>query len=338
MAMTSNVCVAVDAMGGDFAPGEIVYGSVQAAAAGGVEILLVGDQDVISRELASLDHGDLPITVIPSVGVVMEGESPIQVMRQKPQASIIVASGLVKAKQAQALVSMGSTGATMAASVHLLGLLEGIERPALGGPIIGMAPETVLLDLGSNLDCRPGQLLGFAALGSIFAQFYLGVTEPRVGLLSVGAEAGKGNRQTREAYDLLAGSGLNFIGNVEGYDLPVGRANVVVCDGFVGNVIMKLVEGIGQEMIFRLRSRLEAVCPPKDLEAVTDDIQNMLNGADRSGGGPLFGVNGVAIVGHGRARASTVARAIHTARHCVEIHLVEKFEVELSRLKQKAVL
>ena len=167
MAMSNNVRVAVDAMGGDFAPREIVIGAVQAAAAGGVEIFLVGEPDTVSRELASLDYEGLPIKVIPSEGVVMEGESPIQVMRQKPQASILITSGLVKAKQAQAMVSMGSTGATMAAAVHLLGLLEGIERPALGGPIIGLAPETVLGDLGSNLDCRPGQLLGFAALGSI---------------------------------------------------------------------------------------------------------------------------------------------------------------------------
>ena len=335
MAAIGTVRVAVDAMGGDLAPGEIVRGAIQAAAAGGVKVLLVGDQEALERELAQGGARELPITLVPSEGVVMEGESPIQVMREKPRASIIVATGLVKAGKAQAVVSMGSTGATMAASVYLLGLLEGIERPALGGPIIGLAPNTVLLDLGSNLDCRPAQLVGFAALGATFAQFYLGVAEPRVGLLSVGSEAGKGNRQTRETYELLQSSGLNFIGNVEGYDLPLGRADVVVCDGFVGNVVMKLVEGIGQEIASRLRTRLEGALPAQELEAVTGEVQGLLNRAEQSGGGPLFGVKGVTVVGHGRARAPAVANAIGTARHAVEIDLVGKFEAELARLRQQ---
>ena len=338
MVTTRTVRVAVDAMGGDLAPEEIVRGAIQAAAGGGVEVLLVGEREAVARELTQGGAEGLPITPVPSEGVVMEGDSPIQVMREKPRASIIVATGLVKAGQAQAVVSMGSTGATMAASVYLLGLLEGIERPALGGPIIGLTPNTVLLDLGSNLDCRPAQLMGFAALGATFAQFYLGVTEPRVGLLSVGSEAGKGNRQTREAHELLQGSGLNFIGNVEGHDLPLGRADVVVCDGFVGNVVMKLMEGIGQGLASRLRSRLDGALPAQELEAVTGEVHALLNRAEQSGGGPLFGVKGVTVVGHGRARAPAVVSAIGTARHAVEIDLVGKFEAELARLRQQTTL
>ena len=212
--------VAVDAMGGDYAPTEIVAGAVQAASEGDVQVMLVGDLDKVQAELAKYDTKKLPISTIPSEGVIAEGEPPALALRQKSKASILVATGMVKQGHADACVSMGSTGAAMAAAAVVLGVIEGIERPALGGPIIGMAPRTIIIDLGTNVDCRPAQLLSFAVIGDVFARQLWGVESPRVGILSVGAEAGKGNRQVRETSELLTKSGLNFIGNVEASDLP----------------------------------------------------------------------------------------------------------------------
>ena len=335
MSTSGAVRIAVDAMGGDFAPEETVKGAISAAAQGGVQILLAGDPEAIQTELARNQAGNLPIVPVPSQGVIEEGEPPIQALRQKPRASVVVAAGLVKEGKADALVSMGSTGATMAASAFALGLMDGIERPALGGPIIGLAPNTVILDVGSNLDCRPSQLLRFGALGAAFARTYLGTANPRVALLSVGAEEGKGNRQVKEAFEVFQASGLNFVGNVEGNDLAAGRADVVVCDGFVGNVVMKLAEGLGEALAGHLKTRLAELLPSEETEKVGQEVFDLLNRAERAGGGPLFGVKGIAVVGHGRAQASAVARAIQTARHAIEVNLLQSMEEELTRLSEQ---
>jgi glycerol-3-phosphate acyltransferase PlsX len=327
--------VAVDAMGGDHAPAEIVAGAVQAARQGDVQVMLVGDSNKVQPELARHDTRNLPIGAIPSEGVIMEGEPPALALRQKPRASILVATGMVKQGHADACVTMGSTGAAMAAAAVVLGVTEGIERPALGGPIIGLAPHTVIIDLGTNVDCRPGQLLSFAVIGSVFARQFWGIGNPRVALLSVGAEAGKGNRQVKETTELFASSGLNFIGNVEGYDLAYGKAEVVVCDGFVGNIVMKLTEGLGQAISEHLRSRLVGKLPAPELEQLVKEVYELNNVVETLGGGPMFGVNGVSVVGHGRARADAVQRAIGTARRAVESGFVSKLNEELARMRAR---
>ncbi len=327
--------VAVDAMGGDFAPAEIVAGAVQAARKGDVQVMLVGDVDRVQAALATHDTRNLPIGAIPSEGMVMEGEHPALALRQKPRASILVATGLVKQGRADACVSMGSTGAAMAAAVVVLGEIEGIERPALGGPIVGFAPNTAVIDVGTNVDCRPAQLLSFAVIGNVFARLMWGIERPRVAMLSVGAEAGKGNRQVRETSELLAKSGLNFIGNVEANDLPQNKAEVVVCDGFVGNVVMKLTEGLGQAMAERLRQRLHGKLPPSELDELLKEVYEVNNAVETHGGGPLFGVNGVSIVGHGRAKADAVERAIGTARLVVESGFISKVNEDLARVRAR---
>ncbi len=327
--------VAVDAMGGDFAPAEVVAGAVQAARKGDVQVMLVGDVDRVQAALAKHDTRNLPIGAIPSEGVVMEGEHPALALRQKPRASILVATGLVKQGHADACVSMGSTGAAMAAAVVVLGEIKGIERPALGGPIVGFAPNTAVIDVGTNVDCRPAQLLSFAVIGSVFARLMWGIERPRVAMLSVGAEAGKGNRQVRETSELLAKSGLNFIGNVEANDLPQNRAEVVVCDGFVGNVVMKLTEGLGQAMAERLRERLQGKLPSSELDELLKEVYEVNNAVETHGGGPLFGVNGVSIVGHGRAKADAVERAIGTARLVVESGFISKVNEDLARVRAR---
>ena len=324
--------IAVDAMGGDHAPAEIVRGAVRAARRGGVHVTLVGDPERVEAELSRHDAAGLPIGVAPSQGVITEGESPVVAARRKPRASILVSTGLVKEGRADACVTMGSTGAAMAAGAVLLGMIDGMERPALGGPIVGLAPKTVVVDLGTSVDCRPAQMLGFAKIGSVFARQFWGVQRPRVALLSVGAEAGKGNRQTRETAELLSKSGLNFVGNVEANELPAGAVDVAVCDGFVGNIVLKLTEGLGKGMSDHLRSRLRGRLPDTEVEELARDVYELSNVAETVGGGPLFGVNGVSVVGHGRARAGAVERAIGMAKLAVETGFVAKLNEELPRV------
>ncbi len=322
-------------MGGDNAPSEVVRGAAQFAARGEGHILLVGDPEAVGRELSEYDTSRLPIAVIPSEGVIEEDESPALALRRKPRASVLVSTGMVKQGHADACVSMGSTGAAMAAAAIVLGLAKGVERPALGGPVVGVAPHTCILDLGANVDCRPRQLLNFGAIGDVFARSFWGVENPRVALLSVGAEVGKGNRQVQETTEMFEKSGLNFIGNVEANDVPKGAAEVVVCDGFVGNIVMKLTEGLGQQMEAHLRARLSDMLPADGLDRLLQEIYAVSNVVETRGGGPLFGVNGVSVVGHGSARADAVERAIETAALTVRADFIPEMNRQLEALESR---
>ena len=330
---TKMVRIALDAMGGDNAPQAGVEAAVRFAAAGSGQVMLVGDPDAVGAELAKYEASRLPVGVVPSDGVIAEGESPALALRQKPRASILVATGAVKAGQADACVTMGSTGAAMAASAVLLGMAKGVERPALGGPIVGVAPNVCIIDLGTNVDCRPRQLLSFGAIGDVFARAFFGSDDPRIALLSVGAEAGKGNRQVRETTELFEASGLNFIGNIEANEVPKGEAEVVVCDGFVGNIVLKLIEGLGRELSDHLRARLDGKLPADELDALAKEIYDLHNVVETRGGGPLFGVNGVSVVGHGAANADAILRALETAKLAVETSFVEKMNQQLEALE-----
>ena len=319
-------------MGGDNAPGEVVAGAVAAAREGGVQILLVGDPERLQAELAKHDAAGLPIMPVPSEGVIAEGEAPAMALRQKPRASILVSTGLVKQGKAHASVTMGSTGAAMAAAAVVLGLSEGVDRPALGGPVIGVSANTFIIDLGTNVDCRPAQMLSFAVIGDVFTRQFWGIETPRVALLSVGEESGKGNRQVREVTELLEKSGLRFIGNVEGNDLAAGKAEVVVCDGFVGNIVMKLTEGLGRALSAHLTKSLNGRLSDDELSATTRDLQYLTNVVQTHGGGPIFGVNGISVVGHGAGDATAVQRAIGTARHTHEIDFIPKLNEEMAQV------
>ena len=324
--------IAVDAMGGDYAPREIVLGAVEAAARGDVEVLLVGDLEAVKGELPS----EIPpnLQVIPSDGVITEGEHPVEALRSKPRASIVLAAGLVKAGKADGYVTMGSTGVAMAAGMVALGTLEGIDRPALGGPFLGLAPKTTVLDMGTSLDCRPSQLLNFGVLGSVFSRVFMDIENPSVALLSVGTEEGKGNRQVKETYRLFSESGLNFIGNVEGIDIPLAKADVVVCDGFVGNILLKFSEGLGLAVVEHLKARLSDKTPEIAREFL-EELSNLTNFVEHMGGGPLLGLNGIAIVGHGRSKASSVTAAIGIARFALERSLVDMMRQELAQVQQR---
>ena len=329
------VKVAVDAMGGDYAPQEIIAGAIEAARKSDVHIALVGDATKIELELANHNVSNLPINIVPSEGVITEDESPALALRNKPKASILVATKMVKDGYVDACVSMGSTGAAMAAATVIIGVIDGIDRPALGGPIFGLAPKTIVMDLGSNVDCRPHQLLNFAVIGDVFARLFWNVTRPRVGILSVGAESGKGNRQVREASQLLGDSELNFVGNVEANDIMQNKVEVVVCDGFVGNVIMKLAEGLGKSIANHLTSTLNGKIPNSELEKLVQEVYELNSVVEAAGGGPLYGINGVSVVGHGRSKAPAVHRAISTAKKVVEGNFIAKLNEELSQLRSE---
>ncbi len=329
-----RIRVAVDAMGGDYAPAEVVRGAVQAARNdGGVEIILVGPEERVREELAIHDTTDLPLHIHHTDQFIADGEHPAAALRKRPRASVAVAVQLVKEGRAEAAVSMGHTGAAMIAAHWILGSMAGIDRPVGGGVPFALASQTVALDLGPNVDCKPHQFVQFAALGVAYARCLLGLDNPTVALLANGSEEGKGNRQSREAYQLLKKSGLNFIGNVEGWDLLSGRANVVVCDGFVGNIILKFGEGLGLALARWLEERLAGLLSPAEIQRLTDELQEMMELERRIGGAPLLGVKGAMIVGHGRSRASGVEKAIGRAKLVVESHLIETMEEELAKIR-----
>ena len=323
--------MAVDAMGGDYAPCETVKGAMASLDRHDIELLLVGDSGAVQGELDNYDLEGKVVRVVPSVGKIGDDEHPMHAFRQKPEASIIVGTKLVKAGQADVVVSLGSTGASMATAALVLGMMDGLERPCIGGPFLGLAPHTVLMDLGSNVDCRPSQLLNFAALGSVFAHRFLGTENPRVALLSVGAEKSKGNRQVQESYQLFESSHLNFVGNVEGMDFFNDKADVIVCDGFVGNILIKFTEGMGTALGGYLGKLLAPYMSEEQMKGVFGQLWQTTN-LPRTMGGPLFGVNGAVIVGHGSSRADGVAGAINTAVRYVEMGLLESMQEELAEI------
>ncbi len=329
------VKIAVDAMGGDFAPGEIVKGSVQAARDLGVEIILVGIKAEIEGELNKLDTTNLPISLVEASEVIKEGEESAFAVMRKPNSSVAVATKLVKDGEADAVVSAGSTGASMVCALQYLGTLAGIERPVAGGVFLQLAPKTVVLDLGANVGCIPYQLVDFAIAGSVYAKSFLGIDEPTIGLLNVGAEEDKGDKLAKAAYPLLKRSGLNFIGNVEGMDIPLEKANVIVCDGFVGNILIKFCEGVSIAVSRWLGQELGKHISPSDLESVTTKLQGLMSPAVALGGGPLVGVNGVASVAHGSSRATQIVGTIRNTKIALETDFVNKLRAELQKVQER---
>lgn len=302
--------VALDAMGGDRAPGEIIAGGVAAAAAGR-EVILVGDPSIISDHLAALE-ADLP--VVPAADVIEMGEDPARAIREKPDSSVAVAARLVRAGEADALVSAGSTGATLAAAAIVLRRLPGVLRPAVASIFPTPGSHTVVLDSGANPDCKPEHLLQFGIMGAVVAELYLGVPRPRVGLLNIGEEEGKGRDLERAAFSLLRDADLDFIGNVEGRDLASDRADVFVTDGFTGNVLLKTTEGAVQFVADYLQAALVEL-PPEDLTVMAPVMEAVRKRLDHEeyGGAHLLGTGGVVVIAHGSSSRRAVANAIAMA-------------------------
>jgi glycerol-3-phosphate acyltransferase PlsX len=334
--------IALDAMGGDHAPKAEVEGAVQAARSLGVKVILVGRQDVVQQELQRHDdYRDLPIEVVHAPDVVTMEDAAAKAVRLKPQSSVRVASRLVKNGMAQGLVSAGNTGAVMATAKIVQGVIPGVTRPALAGilPTAHRSP-VVVVDVGANVDCAPRLLAQFAVMGEIYSRIVLRRARPRVGILSIGEEEHKGNDLTRAAHLLIKNLNLNFIGNVEGRDIFNGDVDVVVCDGFIGNVALKVSEGVGEMVKTLLRESLESTIAGKIGYAISRtalaDFKKRLDYSEY-GGAPLLGVRGVCIICHGRSNANAIKNAIRVAAEFSDRQVNQRIEQELRASADEAL-
>jgi glycerol-3-phosphate acyltransferase PlsX len=308
--------IALDAMGGDHAPDEIVKGALLAREAyPDVQILLVGREEVLREKLG----GGPPsrIEIVDAREVVDMTDTALAPLRRKRNSSIRVCANLVAEKRAEAMVSAGHTGAAMTSAYKVIGTIDGVSRPALAAVLPSAKGFTVLLDVGANVDSKPAYLREFAVMGHFYAQMILGHEAPRVGLLSIGEEEGKGNELTKETFRVLKETGLNFMGNAEGRDVFNGNADVIVCDGFIGNVVLKASESLGEMVGKMLREQVTSTPIRKAgaliLRGAFDDIKRRMDYSEY-GGAPLLGVKGGCIISHGRSSAKAIKNAIRVAR------------------------
>lgn len=318
--------IAVDAMGGDYAPQEIVKGAVEAARTYNTGVVLVGDERRITEELDRYNTANLDLSIIHASEVIEMGEPPAVALRKKKDSSIVIGTKLVKEKQADAIVSCGSTGAAMGGALLGLGRIKGIDRPAIAGIIPTLKGRALLLDVGANAESKPSNLLQFGIMGHIYANKIMGCQNPKVALLNIGEEETKGNELYLESYRLLKNSNLNFVGNIEGRDITSGMADVVVCDGFTGNVVLKFGEGLARDLMVMIKEELKKNIFVKIGAAlVFSQARGLRKKIDyaETGGFPLLGVNGLCIIGHGSSQARAVANAIRVAKEGVERHVVE---------------
>lgn len=330
--------IALDAMGGDHAPMEIVRGARDAAHELGVHIVLVGDEEKIQRELDGDTAGGL-ITIVHAPEVVEMDEHPVSAIRKKKNSSIVVATQLVKEGAADAVVSAGSTGAQMASSLFILGRIAGVDRPAISTLLPTAKGVVALLDVGANVDCRPQHLKQFAVMGSLYAEKVLGLPNPKVGLLNIGSEETKGNDLTLASYGLLKEAEIHFIGNVEGRDLFLGSTDVAVCDGFVGNVVLKSAEGLAMSILGMFQQemgRLEDILGRERIMHTMGGFKRRMDYAEY-GGAPLLGVDGVSVISHGSSRARAIKNAVRVAKETVQQGLVPAIKASLEKEIGKGV-
>lgn len=334
--------IAIDAMGGDHAPDEIVAGALRAREELEVEVLLVGDPDQIqasTKQYAS----SFQLEIVPAEGTIEMNEEPLISLRRKPNASINVAMNLVKHQQAEAVVSAGHSGAAMAAALLRLGRLPGIDRPAIGAvlPTLVAGKPVIILDVGANIDCRPKFLEQFAVMGTIYSQYVLGVADPRVGLLNIGEEARKGNDLTVRTYQMLQDNPqIPFVGNAEGRDVLSGHFDVIVCDGFVGNVLLKFAEAVGEvalqilgeELPQGLHGRIGAALLQPNLKRIRQRMDHA-----EHGGGLLLGVAGICIISHGSSQSPAIFNAVRLAKEAIDHRVLERIQSSRQKSKGKPV-
>src|SRR3954447_22337928 len=332
--------IAIDAMGGDHAPGHIVDGALAAARHFDLGVTLVGPAAVLEGELARHIGADRDrVRIVEAGEVISMSESPSTALRRKPTASIKVAAETVASGEAAALFSAGHTGASVMAAYGAFGMLPGVDRPALAAAIPTRQRPAILLDVGASVECRPQHLLQFAVMGSVYARIAFGIESPRVGLLSIGVEETKGNELTREAHQLLKASPLPFIGNVEGREIYSGVADVIVCDGFTGNVVLKTSEGLVETVAALLGDELQGTFSSQVGYLLSRRaFRRFQRRVDYSefGGAPLLGVAGLAIVGHGRSSGKAVRNAIAMAYRFAMSDFITRVERDMSRVAELA--
>jgi phosphate acyltransferase len=326
--------IAVDAMGGDYAPKSEVEGAIQAAQAEFARVILVGQEKLVRAELEKYPEArELPITVHHASEFITMEDSAAKAVRQKKDSSIRVACRMMREGDVQGVVSAGNTGAVMATAKLVQGMVRGVDRPALAMALpTGTDNPVVVLDVGANVDCSPAQLAQFAVMGEIYSRIIFRTSRPRVGLLSIGEEEHKGNELTRAVSPLLKGLPINYLGNVEGRDVFTGMADVVICDGFVGNVLLKVSEGLVDVFKGMLKESLQSTVTrmigAKLSSGAFAEFRAKLDYSEY-GGAPLLGLKGVTIICHGRSNANAVKNAIRVAAEFAQGRVNEKIEAEL---------
>jgi glycerol-3-phosphate acyltransferase PlsX len=317
--------IAVDAFGGDYAPEQIVEGALLAADQEGISVILTGDENRL-KALVDGKAGSNRIEIVHAPQVVHMDDEPVAAVRSKDDSSLVRGAKLVQAGEAQALVSAGNTGASLAASLFHIKRIKGVERPAISTLMPTATGFSLILDVGANADCRPNQLVQFAQMGSIYAAEVLKVPNPRVGLLNVGHEPGKGYQLVKEVYNLLQDASLNFVGNVEGREIPGGGVDVVVCDGFVGNIVLKFAEGLGSTLLGMIKEEAQrSAVSLAGAALMKPGFRRIKKRMDPNeyGGAPLLGVNGVVIIAHGGSNAKAIYNAVRVARDGVKNNYVQ---------------
>ena len=328
--------VAVDAMGGDFGPKVTVEGAVRAAQEYKVEVLLVGAEELIKKEFRKFNGSKAKVTLVDAAEAIDMGEGLLS-FRRKQRSSIRVGTQLVKKGEAEAFVSTGNTAAIVYLSKRILGALKGVEKPGLSLLVPTLKGLTLLIDVGANVNCRPIHLEQFALMGHIFMQSVMGQKTPRIGLMSIGEEESKGNELTKEVFERLQSSTLNFIGNIEGKDIYSGKADVIVSDGFTGNVALKVSEGVVDTIFYMARNEImKNIFSKIGFFLMKRNLKKLYKKVDYTeyGGAQLLGINGVCIIGHGRSNANAVKNAVGLARDFVANKVQDKIQGEVAKLSQ----
>jgi phosphate acyltransferase len=336
----NGICIAVDAMGGDHGPQTVIAGAIQAARQQDLRIILVGQEEILRAELAKQKADGLQIEIRPATQVAEMDEKPSDVLRKKKDSSIQVAFRLVKSGEAHGVVSAGNSGATLASGMFTLGRIPGIERPALASILPTVKEPMVLIDVGANVDCKPHHLVQFGLMADVLAKAVLGRKIVRVGILSIGEEEGKGNTQVKEAFTLFRRSSLNFVGNVEGREIFGGDVDVVVCDGFVGNVALKVIEGLASSLAQVLKTELKKSFVSKvGTMLAMGSLKRFSRHVDYAeyGGAPLLGLKGIAIVCHGASNEKAISTAVTMAAAFVANKANERLMEGLSANKDLSV-
>jgi len=321
--------IALDAMGGDYAPEEVVKGAILALEERDLEIILLGDIEKVKEELIKYKYKKDKLSVIDCKEYIETGEFPLDAIRSKRDSSIVVGTKLIKNNQADAFISAGNSGAVMAAAILELGCIPEIRRPAIAAILPSAIGKVLVLDVGANVDCKPEHLPQFALIGSKYAKYILGIENPKIGLLNIGEEENKGNKFTQNAYKNLKNANINFVGNIEGKDIFKGKVDVVVCDGFTGNILLKSSEGLAKFILTTINSMIISQLPQnQEMDKLKEEFMKLVKMTDYTehGGSPLLGVNGLFFICHGRSKAKSFKNAILKTGKFIDANLLEHFK------------
>jgi glycerol-3-phosphate acyltransferase PlsX len=321
--------IALDAMGGDYAPEEVVKGAFLASEERDLEIILLGDIEKVKKELIKYKYKKDRLSIINCKEYIETGDFPLVAVRNKRDSSIVIGTKLIKNNQVDAFISAGNSGAVMAAALLELGCIPQIRRPAIGAILPSAKGKVLILDVGANVDCKPEHLTQFAFMGNKYAKYILGIENPKIGMLNIGEEENKGNKFAQNAFKNLKNANINFLGNIEGKDIFKGKVDVMVCDGFTGNILLKSFEGLAKLLLTEVNNMIISQLPQnREMDKLKEKFMNLVKMTDYTehGGSPLLGVNGLCFICHGRSKAKTFKNAILNAGKFIDAKVVEHFK------------